>query len=884
MTLSSHAKYNLRRNGTKISFYAAIFAVFLALFTFTPMSAAAATARQAAVHKIDFNDTTQQQTRTLDWRSPSAVLTFDVPDNDWVDDVELLFSARSIGTVSQDAPLLVRFNDAEPVPLQTGGNGFDARIRLDRLRLRKERNQISFEYQVPAGEACIGPGHGAWDIDTIASFVVIKSRTKSRPLNFHDVKVRLGASATTPKSVALLAKGPDALKLQALASQGIMQNISHVPNFRTKAGSADLEIIMAPRHQLGAWVSGIDIFKNSGPTITIGRSRPLQIVLTGDTDAEVMSAVKAFSNFPIPLSHNRNLSPTRFINTAPLLHRTKRIEGKTLLSELGGVQFGPDWAPGLQTMKFDIADPAASFGRVSLALRAGPLVDPASKITAALNGQILETVWIDRTRMTANFDIPRGVLRGLGNQLTLAADLKPSAGQPICAATRIGPGFSVGPKSYIRIRSDFESDSTDLSRFSASGLPFAKQNGAGTQVIFATENTAEQQAAFRLLAQLGLASKSGWTEAVFTYGNTSAQHNTHNTLMIGSQINMAAATLSGAPRGLKVAIGGVVTQEPLTTKSASNIAALPSLLAAQTPVEGGVAALYRDRENPEKLIGVITQTRGQSFVRAVDNLLGSDHWNTLEGSVARWSRETVMMAQTAMPAPPKQSSKLMSFKPPSLKGFKLPDMTLPDVNFPDMSLPDIEPLTLSAQLNWDRFTAWTGQILSDDTGLVTPQPLDIPQNPALRPTDMQSTAFIPPVPSRKPETAVTKPRWTLKLPKLPERARNEAPKAAPSHTTHPQTPHLEMPHLETSELAAKELRQYPNSDDSGVIAQAGRGIAKAYTSASDHMTAAINHSPLGYYVKPSQNGAKWLLIAIIVILLLLGAALVRPSTVKATHH
>lgn len=837
----------IRRHGPQFCVYVAFFYVFLLFFVLFPSLAQASTARSSAVHKIEFNETAQDPIRTLDWRNPATVLTFDVPDNDWVDDVELLLSARPLSPVNPGAPLLVRFNDAAPIPVDTGGNGFDARIRLDRMRIRSERNQVSFEYQVPAGAACLTAGHGAWDIDAGSSVVVVTSRPKSRPLSFHDVKVRMSAPSTAPKSVALLAKGPQALKLQALAAQGMMRNIDDIPNFRINRGSADLEIVMATRANLKGWVKDKDVLGGMGASIALGSAKPLQIVLTGDTDAEVMEAAKAFASYAIPVSYSRDVTPLRFISTAPTFTQIKRIKGKTKLAELGAAPFIQSWAPRPQQILFDIADPAASFGTLSLQIQAGSFVDPASTLSASLNGEPLGSVQIARSKMNAKFDIPRGVLQGLSNRLTLTPNLQPSTEKSACAATRIGPGFSIGPKSHIKIRSDFASDATDLSRFSASGLPFAgHDNAMPTHVILATQNQAENRAAFKLLAQLGRASKTGWGEAVFHSGTMPQWPETGNILLIGSQVDVDAAILSGAPKGLKVAMGGTYKQDAITTKSARNAGDMPVLLASQSPIEGGVAALYRDTNHPERIIGIITQTRGQSFVRAIDDLLSTGHWNDLEGSVARWNRDIVEMAQTSMSAPGTASS--FSFAP------KMPAFKRPDINLPDMS-----PFFAGVSAKWSGFTGWVGGFFTPKPDLPLPASLPAMPHPEsippastaidLRPTRPQVPQFIPPAAPKHSSRAAP----DIKRPMV----RNEQPRLAeptPSRTG------LSLPSL-----------------PDGRLTEMGHKAGSAYTSASAQVTDVMSHSRLGQYRTSKKYESKYVLLAIICTIMLLMAVFISPE-------
>lgn len=823
----------------------------------------AASKRPTSIHKIPFNTAQDDTARLVDWRSPSTTLIFNMPDNDWVDDVELLLSARPIGTVHPSSPLLVRFNDAAPVPIRTQGAGFDARITLDRLRIRKDRNQISFEYQVPSGQACLGPNHGAWDIDTAASFVVVKSRSKSQDMTFKDFKRRLAARSTAPNTVTLLSAGPNAVKLKALAAQGLARNVDTIPNFTHARSGANIEIVAARRDQLSKWVNKTIITKSTGPQIAIGRSRPVQLVLTGDTDEQVMDAAKAFSSFIIPSSQSRDLSPTRFVSTGLAIEETRTLFGKVDLFRLNAKQFSGDWAPKPQHIHFDIADPGASYGSLSLQLRSGPFVDPSSTLSATLNGKSLGKIALTKSKMKAKIDIPRGVLRGLNNKLTLTPTLIPSSAQPICAAANIGPGFSLGTKSALTIRADYQSDATDLSRFMASGLPFGANEGAGSHVILSTRNRTEEYAAYKLIAQLGRASKSGWGHANIIGSNAKALPATGHVLLIGSRLTQKHDLLAGAPKGLKVAMGGSVHQDPITRKSASSSVPEGTMLSARQSLSGGVAALYRDHQNPARIIGVLTQTKGQSFSRAVDNLLSGDHWSRLEGSVARWNKDSVAMAQTAIAPTLKAPS-----KPKLIDTLSLPDMALPELSLPDMS-----GVMKSAESFWD-------DLVSGTKGL-----FETSSKPAQSPLIMPDS-FVPQTHSARPQARRAAPRGTVDIPSL----RNAATAVHPANTFGklPETAKSKVRDVKKTLSApikpapvSKPRNAYPQTDIKPAlkkeISQVGNGLSAVYERSAQSLTAKIERSGLGAHRPADNTGVQILPFALLGIMLLLIAVFIKPS-------
>lgn len=863
---SRSALYHFGRFFRFFGTYSVIFTILLAFFVFLPAIAEASTNRTPVIHKINFNDIDGDPVRTLDWRSPTASLTFDVPDNDWVDDVEFLLSAHPTGPVATNAPLLVRFNGATPVPVHTEGYGFDARLRLDRLKLQKNRNQISIEYQVPSGQSCLGAQHGAWDINADNSLVVVTSRPKSRPPHFHDVKTRLAAKATAPQTVALTAYGPQALKLKALAAQGIAQNVKDIPNFRNFSKHAKVDIILGLRDQLPHRAKNDDVRNGSGPSIAVGSSIPLQIIVTGDTEDELMRAAQAFAEYPIPVSYNRELSPMRFVHTAPQIGRIKRVKGKAALSELGGTSFHGGWAPRPQHIYFDVEDPAASFGTLSLGIRAGTNIDPNSTLVASLNGHVLGTVQIDKSRIRATIEIPRGTLQGLKNRLTLMPDLSPA--QQACAASRMGPGFTLDAKSSLKIKTAGASDVTDLSRFSASGLPFAADRGSNTHIVFATKNAHETHAALKVIAQLGRASRHGWSNAQFTDGLENLNSDiVGNILVIGSQIDTDMPLFSNAPKGLKVAMGGSLRRDPITTLSAQHAEALPALLSTISPIEGGVAALYRDDIDPNRVIGVVTQTKGHPFTRAVDDLLSSEHWNALEGSVSRWNRNTIIMAQTAMPAT--QRSQDLKF---ALNIGELSMPSLPNLKFPEISKPDLEPFTLAVQHKWTELKEKVTRHFSRKSQPTPTQQhtrVDLPNTAGtytpLRTAARQDTKFLPARPQREmghmKATSNTRQIPTFQSPRV------TVPNSVKKSTS-----------FSTERAPVNDMmRTVPQTKKHDGQRQVWMEKAKSqYAMASEKVSTLLSRTPLTRFGTQDDQGVKLFLFAIIGSLILLLIAIISP--------
>ncbi len=838
-------------------------------------SAFAAPQRPVAVHKIKFNGTAHDTVRLLDWRRPSDALTFDVPANDWVDDIELLLSARPSSPVNAQSPLLVRFNDGAPIPLKTDGHGFDARITLDKGAIRNGRNKVSFEYQVPAGEACLAPDHGAWDIDAVSSFVVVKARAKTRAPNFRDLKTSLGSDTTAPKTVTLLSKGETAPKLQALTAQGLMQNITDVPNFRLSRTRSDLEIIAGRRGDIKEWISDPSILDAKGPVISVRggahtASGRLQLIIAGDTDADVMSAVKAFSGFPLPANQGSDVHPARFMGVMASGTHPPSITGKTSLADIGVVPFASNWAPRPQNLSFDVSDPSATFGRVSLDLRAGSTLDPNSALNVSLNGQSLGTAKLNRAKQTASFDIPRGLLKGLGNNLTLTPTLTPATSEQSCAALRKGTGFALGPKSNINLRIDDASDATDLSLFSASGLPFSDHSGMGTHVVLAVSSDAERQAALRLLAQMAKATGAGWADARFSELSETSWPSTGNVLLIGSHLDPDIPVLAQAPKGLKLALGGTASQTVRATRSAMLDQPAISLLSAREVVVGGVAALYRDSQSPDRVFGVITQTRGQSFIRAVDNLLAGEHWNDLEGSVARWNDKKVTMAQTAHTVTTKAAQST----------FSMASMGLPDIQFKTPNMPDIDISAAKGLVlrKWASISVWTKTEISKISLLQRFQSQVPEREPALDANVLQTLSPDPSLelagPALSPNISAAQ---ISPLPKMDSRrAQNIMPVLQnPLERGTPGTLE-ESAAIKAVHRPVISRQNFPKAPTHKILGHVGTGVSAVYAQATERVAGVLSETRLGRYKRSNEHGTKLIILALIGMVVLVGMGLAAP--------
>ena len=656
-TLSQNKENNV--NAARWAAFRAISVLFFALIVLMPSAAHAGVTgfdtveRKSVIYKTSFDEIADIPNPRLDWRNPTAEMTFTIPESAWVEKLELLISGSPNGRVDPNAPIIVQFNNAEPITLSPGPYRFDARLKLDRAHIRARNNKVTFSYNRPVGDHCPSPKSGAWDLDYNSSTIVIQARTRMRAIHMRDLKTQLNSATLSPKKVSITAFGQNRLKLKSLVAQGVGLNMSSVPQFQSKSTGADLRLAVGTRTELRGKLKDTYALRDTGPRMIISEGHPLHVTLTGDTDAEVMEIVKAFATYELPQVRRRKANLGDFLIRQPFSLKRTQVAGRVELSQISPLRFSDNWGAQPQTIRFDVENPAVSYGKAVIRMQSASSVHPDSIVDVVLNGRRLGQTKLDARRKSVSFDIPRGILKGLGNQLTITPDLTPYNSDGDCNFAKIIPGFSLGTGSYIDIKTDKKLAFNDLTRLAASGHPFAAERGSDTAVVLHATNAADQNASLRVLTQLALAAGTGLTEASYQFSETNPASK-KNIFFVGSAPNSENALIRNAPRSLKTAMQGMERREMTRFQTASmTIPTTHQLLSLRElgphRVRGGVAAVYRDTQS-NRTIGMVSNMPGRSFSRSVDYLLRDSHWNELEGSVAKWDEDNVLMAQTALPA------------------------------------------------------------------------------------------------------------------------------------------------------------------------------------------------------------------------------------------
>ena len=669
-----------------------VFGVVIAVFCGASIANASVTnfegsLRKSETYKVNLSELSTLTTPRLDWRNPGFDIAFEIPTSDWIDNIELFLSVFAENRPNVSAPIYVQFNTAEPVPIYPRGQSFEARLNLDKSRVKSHRNTIRISFGAPDG--CVDQMDGTWSIDLKDSMVVVKASTPSSPYYLRDVKQILESPLTTPKSVAIKAIGSERIKLESLAAQGIALNMPSLPRFSLATGSSDLELYIGTRQDLKSILKDTKIAKTEGPVIGVTRNAPLRLVLTGDNSKQVMKLVQAFATSELPPSRRSYAHSGEYSFQMPHAMSNQSVSGKKPIFELGSLVFDRGWGDNAQSIKFNVDNPLAAHGTAKLYFQKGRNASTDSTVNVQLNGKDLGTIKLANTRNVAKFDLPRGMLRGTNNVLSIKPELSPKDLAERCESDFYRPGFAVDARSYLDIKSEQSGFTGDLTRFAASGFPFSDNDGAKTTIVMATANNTERAAALRALAQLGKSYGTGWTEAKFIAKGQEIVAPKDHVLFLGSRVN------AQAPRGLSAAIAGrlappkIIKTASLDTSNFNGPMVTLMSLREGGSVTGGIAALYADGDRVE---GYLTNSRNHSFTRAMDNLVKPNNWNSLQGSMARWDRSSVEMTKTAFkseiaqPAIPEVSKGLDLNL--DLSWVKLPEIDLPKMNMPKFTVPD----------------------------------------------------------------------------------------------------------------------------------------------------------------------------------------------------
>jgi len=538
----------------------------------------------------------------------------------------------------------------------------------------------------------------------------MKGTAKGGSLSIADVKKTLKTPYLTPKTVGLIARGPNGTDMQALAAQAISIRTPDVPNFSVSPQNTDFNVIMVKRDRLLEVTSDPMILNSTGPRIFVPRKRSADLIFTADTDTEIVKMLELFATHKLP-NTQRSISSHGELNLqAFLTGDVKTVDEKAYLLDLAVPTSGP--ASGAQNYKFNVSNPTATGGELLLRLSKAENLSDKSRLSVSLNGKTLGAAKLDKTRKSVAFNIQPGEMRRTSNVLTLTADVQSKSELSCSAPNRLDTEIFIGDGSRLMLDNTPPASTTELSNFTATGSLFAESES----YVVLPRQTREYQAALRVLGRLAKSSGQGFTMADYTRKSDVARDK--HMLVIGPS-DLTKSYLQGAPKALREALSGQSsTGDNLLQASFERSAGLDdtavSYAAARTGSQkigrGGIAALY-DAGNG-KLTGLISATPGSSFVKASRDLIQPSHWDTLSGGVARWTSKSVIMTQMA------QSDAAID-KPQTKTRFEFPDLgvyALRDLNlsWPEFTWPEFDmPQVSLPKVKWPSFKSETIEVAAD---------------------------------------------------------------------------------------------------------------------------------------------------------------------------
>ena len=654
-----------RRISFEQVFYTILLFGFASLSVLAPNSAQAAVAsnvtarkNQTYILKSSLDKMSTKDTAILDWRTQEFELTFDLPANDWYENLDLFLSAYPEGRVAQGTPLLISYNGTKPVPIYGRASRFDAHIRMDTSRIRLSGNSIKISYQTPRNANCLTPDDGQWILDLSRSKLVAKARTKNRDMQIIEIEQRMAHAMTAPKRVSITAKGSNKLAYEALAAQGIAQRMSFVPEFKLNAGLSDMEFIIGTHDDIRPILSKKSILMASGARVLIDDRRKPTVVLTAETEAQVLELTRAFATYHLPTARRSSISLNEFYSGQKFA-QGKILDAKVYkLSDIGTPVITPSWRPDPASITFNVADPQAVSGLLTLKILSSKGINANSRLSVKLNDQSIGFTHLDKTSKLVSFAIKPGQFSATGNILSFEPEILPDPSASICQSQQNIPTILVDNTSKLSLTTARLSFGTNLNRLAASGAPFDNDS----TLVLTARSEQDKRSTLQLLGYAAQQFGPKWSNANYVSALPATENLDQNILVIGPNPITDTALYFAAPSALKLALGKKVLSIPknnINARSdqfASNNAVQTFSIAARQDrgarlQSGGIAALFPSPFAGGRMIGIISSDRPETFTNSVKSITSNNYWNSLQGSVARWDTNTILMAQMATPLP-----------------------------------------------------------------------------------------------------------------------------------------------------------------------------------------------------------------------------------------
>lgn len=611
------------------------------------------------VLKTTLSEIAQRDQAVLDWKTQEFELNFDLPSDSWYQSMDLFLTVVPDGNVSATAPITVSYNGEKPIPLYGQRSRFDAHIKLDPARIRAARNSLKFSYQTPHKTDCLTPEHGQWIIDLSRSKLSAKSRSKPRILQISEIETRLSHPMTAPKRVAIRAVGDNKYGLEALAAQGIAGRMKTVPSFQFSPHNSDFELVLGTRDQIRSLVNDKDMLATEMTRLFVDTAGRPKLVLTGNTEAEVAALARNFATHRFPLARRSSVSAHEFLAAPKFNPRTIIEHGKYRLSDIDDATIMPSWRPRAAEIDFNVDNAGTTKGTLVLDIVGSKGIDPSSKLKVRLNGQSIGYTHLNKNQKLVSFDIEPGMFRASANKIEIEPDLGTSMKTEICNDWKMTPALLISRRSKLKLDNIANGASTDLNRFAASGAPVFN-DGHKPAIVLTAKTARDREASLRFMAFAAQQFGPKLAQADYFTNLSDAKSLDKNILIIGPNAIEDPTLLASAPAALKLALRGkpatgpntliMASLEKYASTSGTSYRTAQQLGKNARIVDGGIASLFVSPYNKDRVVAVVTSDRSSQFAPAMKALSQPGYWNGLQGSVARWNKNTIVMAQISLPA------------------------------------------------------------------------------------------------------------------------------------------------------------------------------------------------------------------------------------------
>ncbi|PHR59180.1 MAG: hypothetical protein COA43_10040 [Robiginitomaculum sp.] len=120
--------------------------------------------------------------------------------------------------------------------------------------------------------------------------------SRDRKLQISEIEPRLAHPMTSPKRIAIIAKGEQAYALEAILAQGIALRTFKQPQFQFTQTNADFVVLAGTHSQLRAHVKSKSMLKDNMSLVFVDSGLRPKLILAAPNEKQLMKLTKAFAS------------------------------------------------------------------------------------------------------------------------------------------------------------------------------------------------------------------------------------------------------------------------------------------------------------------------------------------------------------------------------------------------------------------------------------------------------------------------------------------------------------------------------------------------------------------------------------------------------------